>query len=131
MKNIKSNKSKEKFFLSTSTKRMFKLRISPLLPLYMDIWRKSSDKKVDCLRNRTTLPFDFLIYGLCANLCCSGTWVDWWLINKKCLFPASHFIFACRFVLYLYVCAVKNSEIPGFCVPKRSVILLFCYTNRM
>ena len=69
-----------------------------------------------------------------ANLCFSGTWVDWWLINKNVIF-LSCFIFACRLVLYLYVCAVESPEISGFCVLKVLVdhrkVVLFCYADNL
>ena len=47
-----------------------------------------------CLRNRTTLPFDFL------HLCFSSTRVAWWLINKNVIFLLSllHFCLPFGFV---------------------------------
>ena len=67
------------------------------------------------LQNNTTFRFSSLVYGLYAKLCFSGTWIDRWLINNNVIFLCLRFIFACFFVLYLYGCAVENSEISGFC----------------
>ena len=38
--------------------------------------------------------------------------------QQNLIFFCLRFIFACRSVLYLYACAVKNPEISGFCTSK-------------
>ena len=68
--------------------------------------------------NNTTFWFSSLIYGLCAKLCFSGTWLDWWLIDKNIIFLCRRFIFASRLVLYFYACAIENTDISGLCVSK-------------
>ena len=89
-----------------------------------------------CLRNRTTIRFNIhssliMVFGKPLLF---GTRVDWWLINKNVIF-LSCFIFACRLVLYLYVCAVENPEISRFCVLKVLVdhrkVVLFCYADNL
>ena len=73
-----------------------------------------------CLRNRTTLHFDFLH----SIMVCAQTYaflVQGSLVTNQ---QKSHFsaVFAsfllARLVLYLYACAVENPEISGFCVSK-------------
>ena len=77
-------------------------------------------QEINCLRNRTTLRFDFssLVYGLCVNLFFSGTWVDWRLINKNVIFLCLRFIFDLVLHLYAMRIAVQNPEISGFCLWK-------------
>ena len=69
-------------------------------------------------KQHTTFQYSSLVYGMCANLCFSSTRIYWRLINKNVIFLFLYFIFACRLVVYLYVCAVENPEFSGFCVSK-------------
>ena len=67
-----------------------------------------------CLRNRTTLRFDFLHSFMVCAQCFSSTRVAWWLINKNVISLLPRFNFASRLVFYLYICVVENPEIPEF-----------------
>ena len=65
-----------------------------------------------CRCYRTTLSFGVL------NLCFSGTWVDWLLINKNVIsLSPLQFSIAVRFCIYRHG-AVENPEISKFCVSK-------------
>ena len=72
-----------------------------------------------CLRNRTTLHFDFLpsfmVSAQTYAFLVQGSLVT---NQQKRHFSAVSLHFSLPFGFYLYVCAVENPEISGFCVSK-------------
>ena len=70
-----------------------------------------------CLCYRTTLRCDFLHSFMVSRYCYAFQVHIGRLVTnqQKVIFLCLHFIFACRLVLYLYLCAVENHEISEFC----------------
>ena len=89
------------------------------------------------LQNNKTFRFSPLVYGMYANLCFSGTRVDWWLINKNTIFSVSvSFLFPVWFCIYTQFrilefqdCVYQKEEVCAKTInewraSERSVILL-------
>ena len=79
-----------------------------------------------CLRNRTTLRFDFLHSFMVCAQCFSSTRVAWWLINKNVIFLLSslHFFLPLGFV---FIC-MRSWESWNFrilCIKKHRFCLLY------